>query len=169
MRRMAKSLVAALCMAPMFASAVTASPGGSITLLGPITISHNNTSVTCTMELIGTISASNGSMVITNVNVPDFCSQTRGLFYGANVSSYWTGSALTTTTAPYSSTLSGFSVISGTDVGPQPPSYTCAGSLPLVWSIREEKVVINPTTITAGGTSCIVSGTLYLTPFQYFR
>lgn len=161
-------LVTSLFLIPAFAFAATASPGGPIILVGPVAITHGSTSVTCTMGLTGTMS-SNGSLVITKVEMPDFCGTGGATFYNPNFSTYWTASALTGPAASqFSSTLSGFSVTSATFFGPPPPTYICSGPLPLTWDSYGEKVVINPTTITSGGTSCIVSGTLYLAPFQSF-
>ena len=167
MKNFAKGLMASLVLTPMLAFAATPSPGGPIILVGPVTISHGSSSVTCTMGLTGTMSTSDGSLVITQVKIPDFCGTGGATFYNPNVSAYWTASALVGPAASqYTSTLSGFSVTSATFFGPAPPPYTCAGSLPLTWNSYGEKVVISPTTISAGGTSCIVSGTLYLAPFQ---
>ncbi len=168
MKRTSKKLIASLFMMPMLASAASVSPAGAITLVGPVTITQGSSTVTCTLGLTGTMST-NGSLVITSASIPDFCGTGGATFYNTNISSYWTGSAFTGPAASqFSSTLSGFSVTSATFFGPPPPSYTCAGALPLKWDGYGEKVVINPTTITAGGTSCIVSGTLYLAPFQSY-
>jgi hypothetical protein len=167
MKNFAKGVATSLFLVPVLAFAATPSPGGPIFLVGPVTISHGSTSVTCTMGLTGSMSTSDGSLVITAVKIPDLCGTGGATFYRPNVSTYWTASALVGPAASqYTSTLSGFSATNATFFGPPPPTYTCAGPLPLTWDGFGEKVTISPTTITAGGTSCIVSGTLYLSPFQ---
>ncbi len=167
MKNVAKGLVTSLLLAPMLTFAASPNPAGPIILVGPVTITHGSSSVTCTMGLTGTMSSSDGSLVITKVQIPDLCGTGGATFYAPNVSAYWTASALIGPAASqFSSTLSGFSVTNRTFFGPPPPSYTCAGDLPLTWDSFGEKVVISPTTITSGGASCIVSGTLYLAPFQ---
>jgi hypothetical protein len=167
MKRIVKGLMSSLLLAPMMAAVAGVSPGGPITLVGPITFTRGGASVTCTTELTGSMSTSNGALTITNVVIGDLCGTGGQSFYSPNISSYWTSSALTGPVAGQdSSTLSGFSFTSATFYGPPPPTQICAGSIPLTWDGYGEKVTINPTTITAGGTSCIVSGTLYLAPFQ---
>jgi hypothetical protein len=157
------------------ASATGASPGGTVSFSGPLTITDTTqvpNTVVCTLNLIGTISASNATISLTQANIGSGCDNGAQLYYETNISlgtaSTWTtGTPSGPTAGFYYYTLSGFGITSESLFGPF-SSWSCSGSISSVkWDGTNYTLTI-PSTALAGtsGHTCHVSGTLYMSPFQ---
>lgn len=145
-------LVAAAAAAPAYA--VTVSPAGAISLTGATTLGKSGISVSCTANLVGTITSS-GEITITSAK---FTGNSLCSVVTANKLP-WTGAVLSTTALSLNNVSVDVNVpLLGGICGPSP----VAASITENTTLKETLIGLHSQVLSGG---CTVSGTLQTTPF----
>lgn len=172
--KFACTLLIASLVGPTVASAATVSPGGNVSFTGTLKVidtAQTPTTVLCTLNLIGTISATNAALTFTQANIAVVCDNGGALYYQTSIelgtATQWTAGAPTRISGIYHYTLSGFSITSESFFGPF-SSWTCTANIANVNFDNAMETLTIPSTNISGtnGHTCNVSGTLFASPYQ---